>query len=94
MTGTRHPRFGPAHTRRPVPALHIYPDPWRPLCERCPLPDCVRQEGEYGTQSGINGSGNALDRLAACPIFVAQRRGLTPAEALADSRLGLLEVEG
>jgi hypothetical protein len=58
-------------------------DPWLPVCERCPLPDCVRHEGELGNFSRMNPwfKHNTLVRLGSCPITQALGRGWSAAEA-------------
>jgi hypothetical protein len=91
MKATRRPRFAPAVQPAPCPATFV--DPWRAICERCPLPDCVRQEGEYGTMIQKNWTKNAHARLSVCAIYKAQRAGLTPEQALANGA-GLLPAWG
>ncbi len=65
-------------------------DPWRhAVCDRCPLPDCVRPEGAMyvGDRPGAVW-GRAI---RACPIYQAQQRGWGPEEAAErGAELGLL----
>lgn len=70
-------------------------DPWLPVCERCPLPDCVRHEGELGNFSQLTWfKYNTMVRLAVCPITIALQRGWRIDEALIRAEeLGLLEME-
>jgi hypothetical protein len=64
---------------------YSFVDPWLAVCDRCPLPDCVRHEGEI-----CNDNTFVAERLKPCPVYRAYRRGWTPAEALARAEeLGL-----
>jgi hypothetical protein len=65
------------HTKSVNSGPHIIADPWRPVCEFCPLDDCILPEG------GAAGSRYLGDNLNACPVIVAQKAGGTPAAALA-----------
>lgn len=52
-----------------------FTDEWLPVCEFCPLPDCVRAEGQFRP--------NHRDyRFRGCLIAEADRRGLKPGEVL------------
>jgi hypothetical protein len=63
----------------------VEPDPWLPVCERCPLADCVRKEGELGRIHRIDlwFKPYVVERIKPCPIMQAQQRGWQAAEALA-----------
>ena len=76
-----------ASQRGPEPFL----DPWRhAVCDRCPLPDCVRPEGAIFAMNSRNGS--CYKVIRACPIYQAQQRGWEPAEAAErGAELGLLD---
>ena len=77
-----HLNFGPGHG--------YYVNEWNVLCERCPLPDCVRKEGDM---QGVNGQPD-ID-YAGCPIYIAHNKnGWTVDQALANGdRLNLLKEE-
>ncbi len=68
-------------------------DPWGVVCERCPLPDCVRPEG--GLSPAVIKDCWTKDKRAAlerCPVQQAQTRRLTPLETLWKAEeFGLLE---
>lgn len=70
---------------------YIFFDPWRhAVCDRCPLPDCVRPEGAIFAANPANGS--CYKSARACPIYQAQERGWGPDEAAErGGELGLLE---
>lgn len=70
-TRTLHPE-APADT-----GLLGVRDPWRALCEFCPLPDCVRYEGEFQPLHP-----STSKRHAGCLITEAELAGQTPEEAL------------
>jgi len=64
-----------------------YVDPWLAVCDRCPLPDCIRLEGDLQTSS--TGS-----KYPSCPVWVAQSvHGWTAKQALVNAGiLGLREA--
>ncbi len=66
-------------------------DPWRDaVCDRCPLPDCVRPEGAIFVNNSKSGS--HCKAIRACPIYQAKQRGWGPDEAAErGAELGLLE---
>jgi hypothetical protein len=66
-------------------------DPWRhAVCDRCPLPDCVRPEGAIFATNSKNGS--CYKVIRDCPIYQAEQRGWGPDEAAErGAELGLLE---
>ena len=60
---------------------HYTIDEWHRLCLACPLPDCVRTEGEWQIYpKSIAGA----DRVRDCLICRAVELGLGPDEAVAD----------
>ena len=63
-------------------------DPWRDaVCERCPLFDCVRPEGAIFARKT-----SEVKNIKACPVFQAELRGWSAAEAASrGGELGLLE---
>lgn len=81
MRAVRRPSYAAGELK--TAPQHTFVDPWRAVCERCPLFDCIRQEGEYGSITGRTWTPAAARRLAVCPVFVAQREGLTPGQVLA-----------
>ena len=66
-------------------------DPWRDaVCDRCPLPDCVRPEGAIF--AGCQPGGSYGKAIQPCPIYQAEERGWGPDEAAErGAELGLLE---
>lgn len=89
ISGTRYPVLPVAlrspdqqrrlHERSLNSGLHLEADPWRAVCEFCPLPDCVLPEG------GIS-AGHTQEYLGRCPIVTAKRDGLAVAEAVKKAR--------
>lgn len=64
-----------------------YVDPWLLVCGLCPLPDCVRIEGEMQTR-GASFRSKQIDQ---CPVYRASERGWNAYEAIENRDvLGLL----
>jgi len=64
-----------------------YFDPWLLVCGLCPLPDCVRVEGEMQTK----GAHFRNKKIGLCPVYKANVRGWDAYEAIENrDRLGLL----
>jgi len=86
-SGTRFPDLGLQTTR--YVSVKKFSDPWLAVCDRCPLEDCVRMEGELQPRGTYN-----RDSLTECPIYIADSRGWDAAQALRHHQAwGLLEVE-
>jgi len=63
-------------------------DPWLSVCNFCPLPDCVRSEGEIQTRRVYF----KKKRIQACPIYIADKRGWDACQAIENRDiLGLLK---
>lgn len=75
-------------TRKLTPTPSGYPtkfiDPWLEVCECCPLPDCIRLEGDLSPYS------NGSRRYPGCAIWEGKERGWEPQEVLENAgELGL-----
>jgi hypothetical protein len=75
-------QFRHTSKRKAVKDEPYFLDPWRhAVCDRCPLPDCVRPEGAIF--AGNRPGGSWGKGIYACPIYQAQERCWGPAEAAA-----------